>query len=94
VELKIDVDRDLNGPEVALQLRGTDQGGIPWIVITDATGKEIVNSDGPGGNIGCPVTEEERGWFMTMLEKSTRRLAPADLDVLRKSLAKYAETLK
>ena len=47
IELKIDVDRDLNGKALAQRLRGSEEGGIPWMVITDPAGKRIVTSDAP-----------------------------------------------
>ena len=68
VELKIDTERHLNGEAVARKLRGDRTGGIPWMVITDASGTELITSDDPkNGNAGCPVTESERAWFMEML---------------------------
>ena len=29
--------------------------GIPWMVILDTDGKELISSDGPKGNIGYPA---------------------------------------
>ncbi len=75
--LKIDVDEMANGDEVAKKLRGTRTGGIPWIVMLDGDGAELISSDGPNGNIGCPITVDECAYFMTMIEQ-TRQHAPAE----------------
>lgn len=88
------MDRDLNGKALAKRLRGTGEGGIPWIVITDAAGKQLVTSDGPRGNVGCPVTDEEQAWFLTMIERTAKRLGPDGMQELTGLLSDYAEGLK
>jgi hypothetical protein len=86
VELKIDVDRYAHGAEVAGRLRGERGGGIPWIVITDSAGKELVTSDSPQGNIGCPVEPHEVSWFMDMLRKTRQTLSDGDLVTIKRTL--------
>lgn len=93
VELKIDTDRDTNGAAVAKRLRKGEGGGIPWMVILDAKGEELVNADGPGGNVGCPVTPEERAWFLEMLRKSMQHMTEEQFQVVEKNLADHAEKI-
>ena len=75
--LKIDVEAMELGDEVAKKLRGTRTGGIPWIVILDGDGAELISSDGPNGNIGCPITKDECAHFVTMITKTIQH-APAE----------------
>ena len=93
VELKIDVDRMAHGKEVALRLRGTEKGGIPWIVILDADGKKLVDADGPDGNIGCPVSPEERAHFMDMIARTAQRLTEAQIATLKAELDSFGEAI-
>ena len=72
-----------HGEAVARQLRGERRGGIPWMVILDAKGEELVTSDGPGGNVGCPVKESEARWFFEMLTRTRQRLDDEELAVLK-----------
>lgn len=83
-----------NGAAVASRLRGDTQSGIPWMTILDSDGGEIVNSDAPSGNIGCPVTEEERAYFIGMLEQSIQHSSTEDLASITKALGEYAATLR
>ena len=79
VLLKIDTERHTHGAEVAKRLRGDRTGGIPWSVVTDATGGELVASDGPEGNIGCPVSPAECAWFVEMVRRGAQRLEATDI---------------
>lgn len=79
-----------NGAEVALRLRGTAKGGIPWIVIVDSDGKALCNSDAPSGNVGCPVTPEEAAWFFSMLERTKLSLSAKDFAVLKSEHTQFA----
>lgn len=94
IDVKIDTDRMPHGEEVAKELRGDRSGGIPWMVILDADGAELVAGDGPGGNIGCPVTEEEAKWFFSMLKRTRQRLKDEELDVLRAEHDIFAKPLR
>ena len=86
MELKIDTERHLHGAEVASELRGERSGGIPWMLITDSSGAELVTSDGPQGNVGCPVMPHETEWFLSMLDRTRQRLsAPTAPEVLLSS---------
>ena len=95
VELKIDQDEMVHGKEVALQLRGTAKGGIPWSVIFDVTGDELetlVTSDSPtAGNIGCPMKPAEREWMVEMLRRTRTRTKDAELERFAGWLAVFAK---
>ncbi len=93
ITLKIDVERNTNGAAVAKLLRGERTGGIPWMVITDEHGKELVAADGPEGNVGCPVTEAERAWFMTMIRRTTRSMTEKQIKTIEAELADNAKKL-
>jgi hypothetical protein len=90
VDTKIDTDRMTHGAEVAKKLRGESGGGIPWIVILDATGKQLVTSDGPKGNVGCPVQPEEVAWFMSMVKQTRQRITDEDFTALGEHLETFA----
>lgn len=94
VDLKVDTERHLNGEGVAKALRGERTGGIPWMVITDAAGKELAASDGPGGNIGCPVSDAERAHFIEMVKTSRTRITDEELKTLADELAAFAKTIQ
>ena len=94
VTIKIDVERNASGDAVAKRLRGERRGGIPWMVILDADGKELVSSDAPSGNIGCPVQPEEVAWFAEMLRRSTTRLDDDDVAGIQAELEAYAKALR
>lgn len=63
IDIKIDIDRMAGGKDVAARLRGGTGGGIPWMAFYDGSGKEIIDSDGPNGNVGYPVKDEEIAHF-------------------------------
>lgn len=65
------------GAEVQTMFGGKD-AGLPFMAVTDASGKLLANSnakDGKSGNIGCPVTDEEIAHFLKMLERSAPRIS-------------------
>ena len=61
--------------------------GIPWFAFTEADGTILATSSGPLGNIGFPSSVEGVRHFRQMLDLTARRLRPADLDGLIKSLS-------
>ena len=93
IDLKIDIDRMTHGKELALELRKTDRGGIPWMVILDADGTADINSDGPQGNIGCPVKPEERAHFLAMIEKSKHRMNKDDVGIVKAALEEFSQKI-
>lgn len=91
VLLSLDTGKHKGGAKVIEQLRaGHDGGGIPWMTVLDAEGKELVTSDGPKGNVGCPAQPEEIVWFRKMLEQTKKRLTAEDLDAIRKTNEAFA----
>ena len=50
------------------------------MVILDAEGNELITSDGPRGNIGCPIMPHEIEYFMTMIEKTNERYSEDHLN--------------
>lgn len=82
-----------NGKDVARRIRASDKGGIPWIVILDPEGEALITSDGPKGNIGCPVKPEERSHFMHMIEKTARQISKEDLSSLKDLLDTFGEEI-
>ncbi len=90
----IDQDEMKGGKKVAARLRGGKGGGIPWTVIMDGDGKQVITSDSPKGNIGCPVTPDEVAWFMKMLRTTKRNMTDADLEAVGRALEKFAKTFR
>ncbi len=96
VDVMIDVDRDTNGKAINGWLKGKRQGGLPWMVILDADGKEIVSSNAElegkeGKNIGGPRTDWECDWFAAMMDKSRGDKVTADeVAVMRADLEAYS----
>ncbi len=88
--LEIDVETMENGEATANRLRGERGGGIPWIAILDADGTELVTSDGPDGNIGCPVSEDECAYFVSMIETTIQRAPEGRIAEITKALDEYA----
>ena len=93
IDLKIDTDRMTNGKEVAARLRKNKRGGIPWMVILDSEEKALITSDGPKGNIGCPVQPHEREYFLEMLRETRKNIGDEELSAVSRALEAYAETL-
>ena len=65
--------------------------GVPWFVIHDGEGKELADSNGPDGNIGCPSTDPEIEAFLGILKKLRSTLTDDDLAALKKSLVAQRE---
>jgi hypothetical protein len=82
-----------NGKALNERFAGGTGRGLPWFVVTDAAQKPLATSDGPDGNIGCPVTPEEAEVFFEILVKTRSRLTDADLAVLRAEHAAFAKPI-
>ena len=91
IVLKIDVEEMQHGDVIGKKLRGDRTGGIPWFTILDAEGAELVSSDGPNGNIGCPVSEDECAYFVSMIEKTIQHAPAGRVAEIAKALDKYAQ---
>jgi hypothetical protein len=91
VVVKIDLAEMENGALVGERLRKSRRGGIPWMVILGADGKERISSDGPEGNCGYPLTPHEVEHFMTMLSSTATKASPEQLDKIKRALEEYRE---
>jgi hypothetical protein len=92
--LEIDTERMVHGTRVEATLTGGEKKGYPWSVILDAEGKALIDSDGPAGNIGCPVTAAEAAHFMDMLKTTRQRLTDDELAVIRAEHDAFAEPIR
>ena len=98
VDVMIDVDRDTNGKAINERYKGKRSGGLPWSVIVDADGKELLSSNAQTGdkndgkNIGGPVSDWECAWFVEMLNR-TRGSLVSEAELLRvaEDLEAYAK---
>ncbi len=61
-------------------------GGIPWFVFTDASLTRLVTSDGPKGNVGFPVKDDEIAHFVAMLHKVRKKITKEDVTVIEMAL--------
>ncbi len=95
--IKIDVERDTNGEAVQARLTGGKSTGLPWSTILDSSGKELITGSRPTDkgdqNIGCPVSPEERDWFVTMISKTSQHMSDANVALIGEELATYAKEL-
>ena len=91
VDIKIDTMRMTNGEQAAARLAPGESGGVPWMVILDASGKQVASSHGPDGNIGYPFQPNEIAHFITMLRDTRKRLTDADLDSIAADLNAYRD---
>ena len=86
LHVKID-SRMPEAQELVDELREKKEGGIPWMVILDADGKELITSDAESGNIGHPGEPESQKHWLKMLTSTRQRLTDDDLAALMKPLA-------
>ncbi len=91
VDVKIDLTEMDQGAAVAKRLRKSRTGGIPWMVILDADGKELITSDGPKGNCGYPLLPHEIDHFLSMLRSTSTRTNEKQLAEIKKALDEYRE---
>ena len=91
VDLVIDTDRMTHGQEIYDKLKAGRKGGLPWLIVLNGDGKELITGVGPGGNIGAPVQPEECAWFVEMLNKTKVRLTDADVAVIAQELEIHAK---
>ena len=97
VDVMVDVDRDTGGKALNEELKGARSGGLPWMVILDADGNELVSSNAQDGahdgkNIGGPRADWEQAWFVEMLRRTAgNRVGPDALEVVATDLAEYSK---
>ncbi len=91
VTLKIDTER-MTGGEELLKRYCKKSEGIPWFVFVDGDGNAIIDSSDPeNGNVGFPAQDSEIAWFKVMLEKVAKRITPADIEMLTRSLVAFRD---
>jgi len=88
--LLIPVDLERNEGAIALSRRLGSSGreGLPWFAVIDAAGKPLITSNGPKGNIGFPVSPEERAHFAAILRATAKGIAEEDLARIEQLLTK------
>ena len=91
VLLHVDTSKTPGGAALHQKYLKAQNEGVPWFVIHDGDGKELADSNGPKGNIGCPNTDEEIDVFMGILKKVCATLKDEDLAALKKSLVAHRE---
>ena len=94
VDVMIDVDRDTHGKEINERLKGERPGGLPWMVILDGDGKELVtsNAEPTGKNIGGPAADWECAWFGVMLKRSRGdKVSEAEIELMLADLEEYSK---
>jgi thioredoxin-related protein len=94
VDVKIDTLRMTQGKELSERLKPKGCDGVPWMVILDASGAELANSIGPGGNIGCPSEPEEIEHFGKMLMGTRQNMTEEDIAALKNDLIDRREKRK
>ena len=77
--------------EVFDRLEQERSGGLPWLIVLDGDGLELVTGIGPAGNIGAPVQPEECAHFLAMLKQTRQRLTDGDLAVIAEELDVFAK---
>jgi hypothetical protein len=92
--VKIDTDRMTGGRELALRLRGSERGGIPWMTILDEKGEKLITSDGPKGNIGYPFEPHEIDYFLVMLKQTGQHMSSERLAEVERALREAADRLR
>lgn len=104
VDLKIDTDRtstksgegrDLltSGQDLLNRYRQSESGGIPWFAVIDETGKMLITSEGPNGNIGYPSETEPVGiaHLMRMFKETSPRMTDDQIQYLKSTLEPQPE---
>lgn len=93
VDVMIDTERMTHGQDIMDRLKGERKGGLPWMIVLDADGKELITSnkkDG-GDNIGGPVQPDEIAHFMTMLRQTKQHLTDDEVAIVEAELNVYAK---
>jgi thiol-disulfide isomerase/thioredoxin len=86
IDLKLDTYRMTLGKETAERLKPKGIEGDPWMVILDDSGKELANSLGPQGNIGCPSEPSEILHFASMIESTKQRITASEIEAIQADL--------
>jgi len=92
--VKIATDEMEGGQDVLSELMNGRQGGLPWMVILDGDGTELVSSNNEKGtNVGCPVDDFEIDHFVEMIKISSDK-TEEQLGEIKSRMIEYAKTLR
>jgi thiol:disulfide interchange protein len=84
VDIKIDQDRMIGGPEIKERFPASTTSGIPWFAVLNADGSvqhdSMIMPD--GGNVGCPWSFEELTVFAGLLKKAAVNITAAEQKLL------------
>lgn len=89
VRIPIDYERNEGAPPLAAQLGEQGDEGLPWWVVIDAAGKPLANCRGPHGSIGFPTEEDERAYFLSVVQATAPGISAEELAVIHRSLDEY-----
>ncbi len=84
--VKIDM-RYVHAESVINRIRDYDYVSYPWMAILDASGKPMVSSTGPHGNIGAPDSPQEASYFNWMLRVTSQQLTDEEINKLVSGLS-------
>lgn len=92
--VKIDTEEMEGGSKVYEEFLDGRDGGLPWIVILDGDGKELITSIGSDDkNIACPTESHEIEHFGAMI-KASSDASEEQLGTILGKLKEYVETLQ
>jgi thiol:disulfide interchange protein len=94
VDVKIDTDLDKGGEAMRKHYAKGRSTGIPWFVVLAPDGTVLTTSDGPGGNIGYPWTDEEIKTFGVILARSKSGVSAEAVTALETSLKAFRASLE
>jgi hypothetical protein len=77
---------DENSDECLMQLQQGKRHGVPFFAIYDKSGKRLVDSIGPLGNIGYPSGFDGKKWLRKMLDTTKQRLSDANVEGLIRAI--------
>jgi hypothetical protein len=86
VLFKVDSSSARHGPEVAERITRGGSHGIPFHAILAADGNMLVDSAGPGGNVGFPAGFDGNKQLRKMLMETRVNLTDAEIEQLVKSV--------
>ncbi len=66
--------------------------GIPVFFILEPDGTVVVDSFGPSGNVGFPVSDEEIAAFGEMMKKAAQRMTAGEVEQLMEILIAIRES--
>ena len=92
VVLKIDQEKMAGGESLRKQF-DKGSGGVPWYVILDGDGKELISANNDGQNIGYPAREQEMEHFIAMLDKACPNITDEEKATVRRVMEGRAKEI-